>query len=328
MGPNLNPDCIHVVIGIIKNTKNEVLVARRKDDVHLGGLLEFPGGKVEVNEESILALSRELQEELDINLIACSKLIQFPYHYPDRIVFLEVYMIDKYSGKATANESQDLAWQSISSLNINDFPNANHGIVRALQLPKIIAITPEYSQSPDKFLSSFEKTLQDSDVSFIHLRSHELSDEKYLELAKECLSLCDNNDAKLILNRDQKSLETIGAAGHHLTSKSLLKAKKRTLSLEYLLSASCHTSEEIIQANNIGADYIFLGPVIEKHSGKNSNPLGWNKFSSFARESKIPIYAIGGLTKNDIETSIESGGQGIAAIRSLWQVSLSKGAAS
>ena len=148
-------DCIHVVIGIIKNTKNEVLIARRKNNSHLGGLLEFPGGKVEENEAPIPALTRELQEELNINLLVCSKLIQFTYHYPDRKVFLDVYVVDKYSGETTANESQDLAWQDISSLNINDFPSANHGIIRALQLPKIIAVTPEYSHSPDKFLIKF-----------------------------------------------------------------------------------------------------------------------------------------------------------------------------
>jgi len=39
-------DFIHVVVGIVKNTKNEVLVSRRRHGVHLGGLLEFPGGKL------------------------------------------------------------------------------------------------------------------------------------------------------------------------------------------------------------------------------------------------------------------------------------------
>ena len=45
---------VHVVVAIIKNSKQEVLVSRRKSDAHLGGLLEFPGGKVEKNETQLM----------------------------------------------------------------------------------------------------------------------------------------------------------------------------------------------------------------------------------------------------------------------------------
>ena len=106
--------------------------------------------------------------------------------------------------------------------------------------------------------------------------------------------------------------------GLHLTSKRLLQTNVRSLADEYLLSASCHNADELLHAANIGVDYIFLGPVVEKHLSQNSNPLGWEVFADLVQTSKIPVYAIGGLTKTDIDTSIENGGQGIAAIRDLW----------
>ncbi len=320
MGTRLELDYIHVVIGIIRNTKDEVLIARRQENAHLGGLLEFPGGKVGSNETSVQALTRELKEELNINLLSCSKLIQFPYSYSDRKLFLEVYLVDQYSGEARANESQEIQWQDISSLNTEVFPSANYGIIRALQLPKLVAITPEYNQDPDNFLVNFEKTLKRDDVSIIHLRSHELSDTQYMQLAEECLLLCNKNDTKLILNRDPSVIETLNVSGVHLTSKWLLETKVRPLGKECLVSASCHDLNELMHAIKINLDYVFLGPVIEKYQSKNSEPLGWQKFASMTQASVLPTYAIGGLTTKDVETSIECGGQGIAAIRDLWVV--------
>ena len=190
MDLGLDTDYVHVVLGIIKNTRNEVLVTRREEDAHLGGLLEFPGGKVESNETPIQALARELREELNINLHACTRLIQVPFHYPDRKVFLDVYIIDNYLGNIIANEIQDISWQDISSLNKNDFPPANFGIIRALQLPQLIAVTPDFSHLPRTFLSNFEKTLRRDDIQITHLRSHELSDAKYNQLAEDCLRKC------------------------------------------------------------------------------------------------------------------------------------------
>jgi len=61
-------EIIHVVIGIIKNSKNEILVSKRKSDKHLCGLLEFPGGKVKSGESIVDALKREMSEELNIQL--------------------------------------------------------------------------------------------------------------------------------------------------------------------------------------------------------------------------------------------------------------------
>ena len=83
------------------------------------------------------------------------------------------------------------------------------------------------------------------------------------------------------------------------------------------MGASCHNLEEVKHASRLKLDYIFLGPVLKKGQSK-SNILGWDRFAELTLQSKIPVYAIGGLNAADIETSICNGGQGIAAIRSVW----------
>ena len=311
-------DCIHVVIGIIKNTENQVLITRRKENSHLGGLLEFPGGKINVNETSIQALSRELKEELNINLLESSELIQIPFEYPDRNVFLNVYYVNDYSGSIQANESQELEWKDISVLDGNLFPGANRGIISALQIPKLIAVTPNFNQCCDEFLHNFEDTVKRDDIEIIHLRSHELSSDQYIQLAKECLKRCKENNTRLVLNRNLKAVYELGAAGLHLTSKDLLSFVERPLGDEYFTSASCHNFEEVLHANKIKLDYIFLGPLVEKHLSTKSSVLGWDKFATLTKESQIPVYGIGGLTISDIEKANKLGGQGMAAIRNLW----------
>ena len=98
---------MHVVIGIIQNSNKEVLVSRRKPDAHLGGLLEFPGGKLEKNESPIDALRREIKEELNIHVTHATPLIQIPYSYADRNIILDAYLVDEYSGNVSGHEGQE-----------------------------------------------------------------------------------------------------------------------------------------------------------------------------------------------------------------------------
>lgn len=317
MESQIEHEIIHVVIGIIKNSKNEVLVSKRRSNAHLGGLLEFPGGKVNSGENNADALKREMREELNVQLHNFSPLIQVPYTYSDRNVLLDVFTINEYSGTIIPNESQKIYWKKISTLNCGKFPSANHGVIRALQLPKLISVTPDYSKNSDNFIRYFEKTVANKDVFIIQLRLHDLGKSEYIELAKKCFALCEQHHTKLVLNQDVSNLNSFSASGLHLTSKRLLATSNRPLCDDYLVSASCHNEDEIHHASKLKLDYILLGPVLEKDSNLN-DVLGWERFKRLSQKSEIPVYAIGGLCVADVETSVKNGGQGIAAIRDLW----------
>ncbi|WP_417579776.1 8-oxo-dGTP diphosphatase MutT [Nitrincola sp.] len=120
---------LHVAAAVIYDPLGRILIARRPLDKHQGGLWEFPGGKVEVDESARQALDRELFEELGIQVTAAQPFIQIPYEYPERHVLLDVFSVTAFKGEARGCEGQPLAWVDASELNHYPFPAANQPIL-------------------------------------------------------------------------------------------------------------------------------------------------------------------------------------------------------
>jgi 8-oxo-dGTP diphosphatase len=127
---------IQVVAGIIvKNTagnERQVLLAKRNAKQHQGGLWEFPGGKVDTNEDHFSALQRELQEELGITIQNSQFFQEIKFDYSDKQVALNFYLISEYTGNEHGAEGQPLEWVRLSELKNYSFPEANQAIVDRL----------------------------------------------------------------------------------------------------------------------------------------------------------------------------------------------------
>ncbi|MEP5566901.1 MAG: 8-oxo-dGTP diphosphatase MutT [Halioglobus sp.] len=123
---------VHVAVGVILDADRNILLTRRHDHLHQGGLWEFPGGKVEQGESLALALARELREELDITPVKTSPLIEIHHDYGDKSVFLDVHLVWEFSGLPRGLEGQPMVWVSADELSNYDFPAANQPIVAAI----------------------------------------------------------------------------------------------------------------------------------------------------------------------------------------------------
>lgn len=123
---------VHVAVGVIVDARRQILLTRRPDHVHQGGLWEFPGGKVEAGETLSKALKRELLEELAIAPLRTTPLLEIHHDYGDKAVRLDVHVVWEYSGEPEAREGQPMAWVDVSALTDYDFPAANEPIVAAL----------------------------------------------------------------------------------------------------------------------------------------------------------------------------------------------------
>jgi len=125
---------VHVAVAVAVVNDAEVLIAKRPDDKHQGGLWEFPGGKVEPGETVTAALVRELDEEvaLPASESRMSELLQIPFEYPDKKVFLDVYWVAVGINDALlahGAEGQQVRWVKVHELSDYRFPEANQPIL-------------------------------------------------------------------------------------------------------------------------------------------------------------------------------------------------------
>ena len=124
---------VHVAVGILTDAAGAILLARRPDHAHQGGLWEFPGGKVEADETVERALARELREELGVTVQAAEPLLQVRHAYPDKKVLLDVWRVTAYRGEPHGREGQPLAWAPPARLADFAFPAADAPIIQWLR---------------------------------------------------------------------------------------------------------------------------------------------------------------------------------------------------
>lgn len=127
---------IPVAVAVILNSRGEVLVARRALHQHQGGLLEFPGGKIEPGETTEQALVRELKEELGLSVPVTGigpAWLSISHHYPEKTVHLDIREVFEFEGEPRGQEGQPIHWMPISELATADFPEANAEIIEALK---------------------------------------------------------------------------------------------------------------------------------------------------------------------------------------------------
>jgi 8-oxo-dGTP diphosphatase len=83
-------------------------------------------------------------------------------------------------------------------------------------------------------------------------------------------------------------------------------------------AASCHNEEELRRAETLGCDFALVSPVLPTKSHPGAPHLGWESFASIAAGSTIPVYALGGLTHDDMQAAWRHGAHGIALLRQAW----------
>jgi 8-oxo-dGTP diphosphatase len=306
---------LHVAVGVIQDSNGRILIARRPQHLHQGGLWEFPGGKVNAGEDVIIALQRELHEELGIDVTQTRPLMTIEHDYGDKRVFLDVHSVTVFSGKASGREGQAVQWVSIDKLNEFDFPAANRGIVNALRLPDRYMITGEFSDNAD-CVAKIRRAMQQG-VRLVQLRAKHLAEPDYLALAERVMALQAEN-VVVLLNTTAEIFERTDAMGLHLSSQGLMQLQRRPIAANKLLSVAVHNDRELARAKQVGADLLLISPVMSTASHPHVPAMGWAGFTKLVAMANVPAYALGGMTLADISIAQEHGGQGIAAIGALW----------
>lgn len=121
--------------------------------------------------------------------------------------------------------------------------------------------------------------------------------------------------AGLLINDRLDVAQALGASGVHLAAKSLpIPAVRPLLPNDKLIGCSVHSVEEAVTAEAMGASYITYGHIFATNSKPGLPPRGIDALRSVVDAVSIPVLAIGGITKENIDDILVTGIAGIAVI--------------
>ncbi len=120
-------------VAVIWNQQGQILIDRRRQEGLLGGLWEFPGGKIEPGETVPDCIAREIREELGIEIEVGDRLITLDHTYTHFKVTLNVHHCRHLQGEPQPLECDEVRWVSLSELDDFPFPKANERIIAALR---------------------------------------------------------------------------------------------------------------------------------------------------------------------------------------------------
>ena len=163
----------------------------------------------------------------------------------------------------------------------------------------------------DRTLRGLDNAIRDR-VDWIQVREKALSARALYDVVKAAQA----RHPKVIVNTRMDVALAAGAAGLHLPANSIAPNRWRTIAPPgFLIGVSCHTLDEVRAAEAEGADYVFFGPVFPPLSKiSDLTPRGLDALAAAAMSVKIPVLALGGITRDNAPDCEKARAAGIAAI--------------
>jgi len=304
---------VEVVAAVIERADGAFLLAQRPAGKVYAGWWEFPGGKVDEGETTVLALARELHEELGIEVRLAYPWITRVFVYPHATVRLNFFRVVEWTGEPHPKEEQAIRWQRLDQPMAEPMLPANAPVLRSLALPLEYAITDAQALGADEMLARIERRLS-TGLRLVQVRDKALWGRA--DFARSVVTLARRHGAKVLVNGDERTARSLGADGVHWSAMTLDHAQRRPADM--LCGASCHTAAELERAVALECDFAVLGPLRDTTTHPAGATLGWDGFARIARGAPIPVFAIGGLRPADLDEARRSAAHGLAMIRGSW----------
>ena len=313
--PGPAPGVVEVAAAVVLRPDGSFLLAQRPPGKVYAGYWEFPGGKTEPGEPPAEALKRELHEELGIEVDFACPWITREYVYPHAAVRLHFFRVLRWHGEPHGREDQALAWQRCGALTVAPLLPANAPVLSALALPPVYALSAAAELGPGAFLDRLRAALEGG-LRLVQVREKSMARPELEAFTRQVVAEAQRHGARVLVNGDLALALEAGADGVHLSASQLMAARARPGAP--LCGASCHDRQELTRAAELGMDFAVLGPVRETASHPGMPPLGWGVVEECLRGCPIPVFAIGGMRAQDLETAWGRGLHGIAMLRGAW----------
>jgi len=306
---------VRVAVAVVYRGNGDVLLAQRPAGKPYAGYWEFPGGKLERDETPRAALVRELAEELNIAVRRAAPWLVQQYQYPHAHVELHFFRVFAWEGDLTGHDGQAFVWQTPGEFTVRPLLPANRRILAALELPPVYGITLAGELGEEEFLARSQRALEHG-LKLIQLREKDWPIPRRDAFALRLLAQARQHGAHVLLNGTATDAKRLGCAGVHWTAATLAAAQTRPVGIQ--VAASCHTREDLLRAGYLDLDFALLGPVAATPTHPDANPLGWDRFATLVAGTRVPVFALGGLSESDLTTAIDHGAHGIALRRAAW----------
>jgi len=194
--------------------------------------------------------------------------------------------------------------------------------------PRLCYITARSALEPRPILPVIRGAIE-AGIDLIQIREKDLPTLELLGLAEAVVEAARDavqgggatvwEGTRIVVNDRLDVALAAGAHGVHLGGKSMLveQVRSATSALEsgFWVGSSCHSAAEVLAAETAGADYVVIGPVFETPSKVGYGPpLGLGVLREAARQSRVPLLALGGISPERVRSCLEAGATGIAGI--------------
>ena len=306
---------VEVVAAVIERPDGSFLLAQRPAGKVYAGWWEFPGGKVETGEPLQAALARELHEELGIDVEEAYPWITRTHDYEHAQVRLNFFRVTRWRGEPQSREGQAFAWQRLPDLTVDPILPANGPILRALGMPLVMGITQAADVGIEAFLTRFDRALANG-LRLVQVREPAMPETERLAFTRTIVERAHTAGCRVVVNGTDDFAQSSAADGLHVSATRLMASSGRPRT--GLFGASCHDETEIAYAVALEADYVVVGPVKPTPTHPGAGGIGWSRLNELAGGLPMPVFAIGGLSVDDLPTARRAGAHGIAAIRGAW----------
>lgn len=199
-----------------------------------------------------------------------------------------------------------------------------------LRLPKfdLYLVTDRGQTAGRDLLWALEQALAGG-VRAVQLREKDLGGRELFVLAKKIKKLCERYHASLFVNDRIDVALGIDADGVHLGGASMpVRAARDLLGEEKMIGLSTHSVEEAKGAEQAGADFILFGPVYFTASkAVYGRPQGIGPLKKVVEKISLPVYAIGGIKRENIAEVKATGIRGVALVSAVLSAADPRGAA-
>ena len=284
---------VRVAAAVLLRDDGQVLLAQRPEGKPYAGYWEFPGGKLEPGEAPRHALDRELHEELGIDVKRASPWLVQEFVYPHAHVELNFFRVYEWDGELASHDGQAFDWQTPGRYTVAPLLPANTRILAALDLPLVYGITCAEDSDEEAFLARANRALEGG-LRLVQVRDKTWPLERRMAFARSLVGA-------------RASLRRARALERHRRRSARSIVRRRSLDFgdaqRRVVASARHAGGRVLSHGGRGRTRgrarsrlrgAGTGGTHADASGCNTS--GWTEFARLAAATRVPVFALGGLT--------------------------------